>query len=121
MVSSPGLIDGCYNEADLNAVARTGKSRFLDELYLEQVREMRMARKPLPAGMDTKAIELPAPFVNRFQVAAYPGGLVRISFAEAMAPGSENYRSAIIMETANARDLAHTLLNVLAPTDRKSS
>ena len=55
--------------------------------------------------VDPEAMELPAPFVNQFQVLV-AGANVRISFAEGFAGQPSNYRSAVVMSIADARELA---------------
>jgi hypothetical protein len=66
------------------------------------------------APIDQEAIAIPAPYVNRFQISSLEGVLVRIAFAEALAPGAKgNYRAAVMMPASDARELALTILNVL--------
>ena len=38
---------------------------------------------------------------------------MRLSFAEALDPGQGNYRAAVMLPAANARELALTILNIL--------
>jgi hypothetical protein len=71
-----------------------------------------MATTPLPAGLDAKALETPAIFVNHFQMMKLGAHLVRITFGEAPVPNAPNYRSAIIMAVEDARQLASVLLQV---------
>jgi hypothetical protein len=66
------------------------------------------------APVDPEALAVPAPYVDRFQITAFPGALVRIAFAEALtADAKGNYRVAVMMPAANARELALTILNAL--------
>lgn len=60
--------------------------------------------------LDPGAMELPAPFVNRFQVLV-AGDNVRISFAEGFAGQVSNYRSAIVMSSSDARALAQAIIS----------
>ena len=69
--------------------------------------------------MDPAAMVLPASFVNRFQLTSLGGALVRMSFAEASSPEHSFYRAAVMMTAADAKDLAHTILNILGPSDSK--
>ena len=66
------------------------------------------------APIDSEALAIPAPYVNRFQISMLEGVLVRIAFAEVLtADGKGNYRTAVMMPAAGARELALTILNAL--------
>ena len=68
------------------------------------------------APLDQEALAIPAPYVDRFQIANLNGALVRMSFAEALAAGEKaHYRAAVMMPADAARDLALTILNLLGP------
>jgi hypothetical protein len=61
------------------------------------------------ADIDIMAMEIPAPFVNQFQILV-TGNNIRISFAEGFRGQPSNYRSAVVMSEADARDLAISIL-----------
>jgi hypothetical protein len=68
------------------------------------------------APIDPEALAIPAPYVDRFHISTLQGVLVRIAFAEVLVAGGEaNYRAAVMMPAANARELALTILNALGP------
>lgn len=71
------------------------------------------------AAMDPNAMAVPALFVNQFQIANF-GGLVRISLAEAADTGA-NYRVAVVLSDANARELALSILNLLGGSSGRPS
>ena len=63
--------------------------------------------------IDPEALDIPAPYVNLFQISSLDGALVRIAFAEALAGAKGNYRAAVMLPASDARELALTILNVL--------
>ena len=63
--------------------------------------------------IDPAALAVAAPYVDQFQITYLGGALVRLSFAEALDPGQGNYRAAVMLPAANARELALTILNIL--------
>lgn len=66
------------------------------------------------APLDPESLAIPAPYVDRFQISNLNAVLLRISFAEALAAdGKGNYRAAVMIPAAAARELALTILNVL--------
>lgn len=64
------------------------------------------------ADVDPLAMELPAPFVNQFQILV-AGTNVRLSFAEGFKNQISNYRAAVMMSEADARELAIAILGSL--------
>lgn len=80
-----------------------------------------MATSPKPvseaANIDAAALALSAPFVNHVQITKYGAGLVRLSFAEATAPNTAVYRTAIVMSLADARQLFQEVLKALDGAD----
>ena len=66
----------------------------------------------MPDKLDPAAMEIPAPFVNQFQIVLV-GGNLRISFAEGFAGEPSNYRSAVMMSSSDALALASSILNSL--------
>jgi len=61
------------------------------------------------ASMEPQAI-----LANRFYVVVGPA-ITRIAFAEALLPeGDPKYRTAIVLETSDAKALADTILSLLA-------
>lgn len=74
------------------------------------------------ARIDQEAPAIPAPHVDRFQITSSNGILVRMSFAETLAAGeTADYRAAVTMPAADARQLASTILNVLGTTSPDSA
>ncbi len=72
--------------------------------------------------IDPEALAVPAPYVDRFQITAFPGALVRMAFAEALtADGKAHYRAAVMMAAADARELALTILNALGTAPQTPS
>jgi hypothetical protein len=70
--------------------------------------------------VDPAVMALPAHFINRFQIATLAAGtLVRVAFAEATTPTSVNYRAAVMMTAAEAKELAASILNLLGTTPPK--
>jgi hypothetical protein len=67
------------------------------------------------APLDPASLEIPAPFVNKFQILV-AGGNVRIAFAEGFQGQPSNYRSAVAMSVADARDLAIAIIDSLPVT-----
>ena len=65
--------------------------------------------------IDPAALRIAAPFINQFQILV-SGGHVRISFAEGFRGQSSNYRSAVTLSEADARDLAHSILSSIPAT-----
>ena len=61
------------------------------------------------APLDPMALEIAAPFVNKFQILV-AGGNVRVAFAEGFANQPSNYRSAVVMSLTDARDLAIAII-----------
>jgi hypothetical protein len=59
--------------------------------------------------VDPASLAIPAPFVNSFQV-LFTGTTIRVAFAERVAGEPFNYRSAIVMGHADAKQLADALL-----------
>ncbi len=62
--------------------------------------------------VDLLSLEVPAPYVNKFQILA-SGGTLRVAFAEAIPNISTNYRSAVVMNLEDARELAEAILRTL--------
>ena len=60
------------------------------------------------AKIDATALEIPAPFVNKFQILV-SGGNVRVAFAEGFTGQPDNYRSAVVMSVSDARELAQAI------------
>lgn len=60
--------------------------------------------------IDPLAMELPAPFINQFQVLSTEGN-VRISFAEGFSDTPPFYRSAVVMSARDARALALAIVS----------
>jgi hypothetical protein len=66
------------------------------------------------APIDQEALAIPASYVDRFQISSLNGVLVRISFAEVLAPSEKaHYRAAVMIPANTARELALTILNAL--------
>jgi len=64
------------------------------------------------AQLDPLALEIPASFVNKFQILV-SGAHVRVAFAEGVSGQANNYRSAVAMSVSDARDLALAILESL--------
>jgi len=64
------------------------------------------------ADIDSAALRLSASFVNQFQIVV-TGTNVRIAFAEGFSGQGTNYRSAVMMSEADARELALSILTSL--------
>lgn len=71
-------------------------------------------------SIDPHAMELPAYYVNHFQIASF-GGLLRISLAEATETGKKHFRTAAILSNANAKEMALSILNLLGTSSTKPS
>lgn len=68
----------------------------------------------ISTALDASALELPAPFVNKFHILV-SGSNVRLAFAEGFAGQPSNFRSAVVMSASDARDLAQAILETLPP------
>lgn len=66
------------------------------------------------APIDPLSLEVPAPFVNKFQVLV-AGTNVRVTFAEGFANQPNNYRSAVMLSAGDARALALAIIESLPP------
>ena len=95
--------------------SRLGASGEIEGVF-KRGAEMTVTLEPI----DPDAVALPATFVNRFQITLLGELLVRLSFAEALPPGSQ-YRTAIIMTAADAKELAMTILNLTGALEGRAS
>lgn len=71
--------------------------------------------------IDQEALAISVPFVNRFQITKVNETFVRISFAEALGSSRRNYRAAVIMSAADAKEIALSILNVLGTDSTRPS
>jgi hypothetical protein len=71
------------------------------------------------AEVGATSLEIPAQFVNLFQILV-SGSNVRIAFAEGFQGAPVNYRAAVMMTAADARQLAAAILTSI-PQDRTYS
>ena len=67
----------------------------------------------LKAPIDPATFTIGATHVNRFQVLASVGGLVRIAFGEVSPEGAVFYRTALVMTFADAKDLSEVITGIL--------
>ncbi len=63
--------------------------------------------------IDPEALAIPASYVNKFQISILDGTLVRLSFAEVLGSSPVRYRAAMMMNEANAKQLALAILTML--------
>ena len=71
--------------------------------------------------IDPKAFEIPAVFVNSFQLSVLSHGLVRLTFAErCRSDAKPEYRVAMILGIVDARQFCQEILTALAVPQGRS-